>query len=140
MKELIKVSEQAADAQIKAYFDYYSEEFEEMEEYQKSKGGNGFPMLIARMKRLIRKGILSIEIRETGVVIVQQVFHNKGFSKLEYGSLNGKVALAVSELDGLTEQNTFLGILSGVGEEEIGSLHGQDHKTAQTVYHFLSLL
>lgn len=139
-KELIGISEELAEAQIKSYFDYYSEDMKEVEAFQIAAGGVGFNNVIKKLTRLIMKGIVSIDVGPNGVEIVQQLFHNKSIEKLCYAALNGEASIAISDLDGVMKRNTLLGKLSGVGADGIKSLIGQDHKTAGTIYAFLSLL
>lgn len=141
-QELTTISEQAADAQIKSYFDYYSEDIEEIRAYQSEalESDTGFNLLLKKMRRLIMKGIVSIEIGASGAEIVQRVFHNKSLDKLCYAALNGEASIAIVDLGGVQKMNVLLGKLSGVGADGIKGLVGQDYKNAGTVYAFLTLL
>jgi hypothetical protein len=45
----------------------------------------------------------------------------------------------IQSLNGVEKMTKMLGIMSGVGDEQIKSFSGKDWQTANTIYAFLSL-
>lgn len=136
----INISKQSAEKQVASYFDYYSEDIADIEAFQDTVGGIGLKVVLGKVKRLIQKGIVSIEVTEKGAEIIQKLFHNKSFKELRYAPLNGEAAMAISEIgDDTMRRCTLLGKLSGTGADTIKGLVGADWKNAGTLHAFLSL-
>lgn len=133
------LSEEVAKKQIEDFFGYYEEDLQSIMKFQSEFAKASVELVIDKLTRQIRSGTISLESETDGFVIKQKLYHHRSIKEVVYRPINGNTVLMIQSLNGVEKMTKMLGIMSGIGEDQMKTFSGKDWQTANTIYAFLSL-